>query len=197
MSCSLCKVLIHDDEKVAEAPCCDQVMHSQCLINLIAHSVGNYHNAICSCSGILYLFENNIFYAGNDNTLTNMEELIKQPAAAAAYKTYRKIIADKTRSFNIFNTKLKETHNVFLDQVGTNIDIIKNVKRELLEGLKQSDEYKNYSSNLRRVTNTANKFKRQFNLNDRDISAITPTGHRWRYRYKPSCLIRRKFNIRI
>lgn len=196
MSCPLCNSTISEDDKVAEAPCCDQVMHSQCLINLIAHSVGHYHNALCSCGGILYLFEHHTFY-NNDQHMTNTEELIKQPAAAAAFKNYKKTLSERTKAMGQFSAKLRETRNMFFEQVGTSIDMIKNVKRELIEGLKNSDEYKNYCSSVRRTTSSANKFKRQFNLNDRDIASITPRTHRWRFRHDPGWLIRRKFYIKI
>jgi hypothetical protein len=126
-----------------------------------------------------------------------MEELIKQPAAANAFKNYKKALSDRSKSMSQFSVKIREARNMFLEQAGTSIDMIKNVKREILEGLKQSDEYKNYCSSMRRVTCCTNKFKRQFNLNNQDVSAITPRIHRWRYRHSPSWLIRSKFRIKM
>jgi len=195
MTCALCLAPIADDDKVAEAPCCDQTFHSQCLINTIAHSISHYHNAICSCGGILYLFENEFY---NHTPIgTNMDELIKQPAAAAAYKKYKSCLAEKSKCMSSFNNKLREAYNAFMEQVGTNIELIKNIQSEIIANFKQSEEYKNYSKSIRSVTYFGNLFKRRFNLNDSDMRTITPRAHRWRWHTQPLRLIRRKFRIEI
>jgi hypothetical protein len=195
MSCSLCQAPITDDDRVAEAPCCDQVVHSQCLINNIAHSVSHYHNAICSCGGILYLFEHE-FYNTPDTVGADMDELIKQPAAAAAYKKFKSCLKEKSRCMAKFISKLREANASFMEQVTTNIDLIKNIKKDIIDNLKQSEEYKKYNKSIRSLTYYTTLFKRQFNLNDNDMRKITPRIH-GRWYSQPLRLIRRKFRLRI
>ena len=196
MNCEICQMAISTTDKKTETPCCDRIFHSQCAINMIANNVYHSHDVVCLCGGIIYKFHHH-YMEETENAAVRMEELIKQPLARVEFKKLKNVVSNRNKSNKNFVKKIKEVHNVFCEQTQTNIDMIKNFKKLAIKSINDSNEYKEYSRNCRQVTYYSNRFKRMFNVNDREIFSKF-RGKWWRrWRDMPIHMIRRKFRLRF
>jgi len=203
MSCDLCNLIIGEDEATAETPCCDRSVHTQCLIDTIASNSRHYHDSICVCGGFLHANSDNYDLDNQANTAAErvkFEDLKKQPLAVKAFKVLKQSVITRNKCKKAFISKLNEKAGEFKEQVSAGINIIKNIKKDAIDALKSSEEHKNYSSSMSRVTYYSSRFKRMFNVNDRELNAVLSLGRRSRWygwRCAPNNLIRWKFRIRI
>ena len=202
MFCDLCTFVIAGDA-TAETPCCDRSVHTQCLIDTIASNVRHYHDSICVCGGFLHTNTDNYILDNQADVAaerTKFEELIKQPLAVEAFKVLKQSVRNRNKCKTAFVSKLNEKAGEFKEQVSAGVNIIKMAKKEAIDSLKASEEHKKYSSAMSRVTYYSSRFKRMFNVNDRELNSVLSLGRRSRWygwRFAPRNLIRWKFRIRI
>jgi len=203
MSCQLCTYPIVDGDSTAETPCCDLIVHTTCIISTIASNTIHYHDSICICGGILHALSHNNgidYEAEQAINKIKMEELLKQPPAKKECSVLKKAQSEQRKAVNIFNSKLKDAMKTYKEQIGASLNMIKTIKAETIALIKASAEFKNLRKLNSRVSFYLSRFKRKYNLNDRDISSFFGGRgrRRWRYwRSNPSSMIRYKFRIRF
>jgi hypothetical protein len=190
-----------DSDAKAEAPCCDRFFHTTCIISTIASNVVHYHDSICVCGGILHALSHNnaIDYEAEQavNKIRVME-VIKQPIAKKEFDVLKKSRIGQTKAIAAFNSKLNDGVKTYMEQIAASLNIINTIKTEAIASIKNSDEFKNLRRLSSRVTFYQSRFKRKYNLNDRDIASLFRGKRRWRYwRSNPTIMIRYKFRIRI
>ena len=203
MSCDLCTYPIVEADATAETPCCDRIVHTHCIISTIASNTIHYHDSICVCGGILHALSHNNgidYEAEQALNKIKVEELLKQPTSKKEFSVLKKSHSEQRKAVNTFNNKLKEMVRTYKEQIGASLNMIKTIKAETVALIKASAEFKNLRKLNSRVSFYLSRFKRKYNLNDRDISSFFRGQGRRRWRYwqaQPSSMIRHKFRIRI
>ena len=203
MSCQLCTYPIAEGDSTAETPCCDLIVHTTCIISTIASNVIHYHDSICICGGILHALSHNNgidYEAEQAVNRIRVEEIIKQPVAKNEFAVLKKSHIEQRKATNAFNTKLKDAVKTYKEQIAASINMIKTIKSETVALIQATAEFKNLKKLNSRVSFYLSRFKRKYNLNDRDISSFFRLQGRRRWRYwqtQPASMIRYKFRIRI
>jgi hypothetical protein len=203
MSCQFCTYPIAEGDSTAETPCCDLIVHTTCIISTIASNTIHYHDSLCICGGILHALSHNNgidYEAEQAINRIKIEELIKQPTAKKEFSVLKKAHIDQRKAVNAFSSKLKDAVKTYKEQIGASLNMIKTIKAETVALIKASPEFKNLRKLNSRVSFFLSRFKRKYNLNDREISFFCRGSGRRRWRYwqaQPAGMIRYKFRIRI
>ena len=205
MECFICNENIDDDFK-ALLPCCNTTVHALCLIPFAEnHYQHNKTNVICNCGEILHRFTPQA-YAYNDNVWLSEDEVKEKMDAKMVQPAFKKLILagrlrvrNRNKAHREFNTFLNAKGRIFKDAVHTYEDTIKRLKKEALDEIVKSDEYKKLRGAIGQVTRIVGKIVADFGVTEREASIQINTRRRqgyWRWnstRWK----IARKLRLRI
>jgi hypothetical protein len=201
--CEICEEPYAEGDKKAEAPCCGKVVHTQCMIELVANNTGRWHDTICGCGQILFAHARNDFYnnreADNAAVAELFEERKKNPTYKEHFLALKKVCTERNKTTTSFTKYLKTKVLEYKAEINTSLNIIKTAKANHIDALKLSEEYKKYRSAVARYNFHYNRFMRLYGLNGSDMRALFGGMRRRRfYRWNSGLsFLTRPFRIRI
>jgi hypothetical protein len=199
--CDVCEEPYGENDRKAEAPCCGKVVHTQCMIELVANNTSRWHDTICGCGQILYRHARNDFYnhtANNAAIPELFEERKKNPTYKEHFKAFKKVSTERNKTTVSFTKYLKTKVAEFKDEINTSINIIKTAKKNHIDALKVSEEYKKYRSVVARYNFHYSRFMRLYRLNGVEMRALFGGLRRRYYRWNSGLsFLTRPFRIRI
>jgi hypothetical protein len=201
--CEICEEPLLDSDKKADAPCCGVVVHTQCMIELVARNTSKWHDTICKCGQNLYSIDRYMY--NNNNTAESLataalfEERKKNPTYKLHFTTLKKACTERNKTTTTFTRYLKTKVLEYKAEINTSLNIIKTAKANHINTLKGSEEYKKYRSAVSRYNFHYNRFMRLYGMNGSDMRALFGGGRRRRYYRWNSGLsfLTRPFRIRI
>lgn len=199
--CMLCDEDLLDGDKKMEYECGCHIVHTRCGLQQAYFSMRNHGNFTCGECGIILFGDPTEVDADDENIImiNNIETLKSNKNFKDDLKKVKSKNSEHKRAATAYNKRMNEEYTKFNNLVNISIMGIKLAKREALNTLKQTDEYKNFARTAGSAAATLTRFKRKYNLGWREsgILKLRPySGWRWRLGL-PSRMTGRRFRIRI
>jgi len=199
--CMLCDEDLLDGDKKMEYECGCHIVHTRCGLQRAYFSMRNQGNFTCGECGIILFGDPTEVDADDENIImvNTIETLKSNRDFKADFKKIKSKNSEHKRAGTAYNKRMNEEYTKFNNLVNISIMGIKLAKREALNTLKQTDEYKNFSRAAASAASTLTRFKRKYNLGWRESSLLKLrpySGWRWRLGL-PSRMTGRRFRIRI
>lgn len=208
MSCALCNVEFTETDRRSNAPCCERVFHSQCLIDAVCRffelqweydGTGTLH---CQCGHVHF---QRTYHQNNDvdETFTELYLRVQEnPQMKEAIKNMKKRFAESNRSYQRLKEVVKTESEHFKDGAQLHINALKNIKAASMKKIKESNEYKTTLRQQSATNMMLTLFKRRYNIGWRETQFLFPNasryGHRRRYHWHtPTWMVARKFRVRL
>jgi len=197
MNCAECFLPIEQDAKMMQMPCCDLKYHSQCGINSL-FSGGFYTNVVCVGCGN-HLHDSPYYSSISSSEGLSAEEgnALLEGDAKADMKKLKQKSKELSTARKEFENHLKEEFAAFQEIALPQLEAIKALKEARIATIKQSAQYKAFSSKKTSFTLMFGKFQKKFpTIPRRSIrNKIGPNS--FCYRYNSSLMmLRRKFRLR-
>jgi len=207
MSCSLCNVEFTETDRRSNAPCCERVFHSQCMIDAVCRYFemqwhydgdGALH---CQCGHIHY--QRAPDHDNADETFTELYIRVQENVQMKeAIKNMKRRFAECNKSYRVLAGVIKTESEHFKDGAQLHINALKNMKAASIRKIKESNEYKATQRQQAATNMMLTLFKRRYNIGWRETQFLFPNasryGRRRRYRWlTPSWTVARKFRVRL
>lgn len=179
-----------------QMPCCEIVYHSQCGIDRL-FSGGYYSNIECLCGN--HLHDSPYYSSVSSSEQVSVEEgnALLEGDAKADMKKLKEKSKELSTARKEFEHHLKEEFAAFEEIALPQLEAIKGLKEARIAAIKQSAQYKAFSSKKTSFTLMFGKFQKKFpTIPRRSIrNKIGPNS--FCYRYNSSLMmLRRKFRLR-
>ena len=181
-----------------QTPCCDLKYHSQCGILRICESYYNSSTIYCHCGVILHQYANGWSDSLTDEGIqASMTQVLAKEGVPAEVKAIKKKKAVARKALAAYKKMLVVKKREFKELVANNVEALKTAKKNAVNEVKASPEYKEY----RRYVSGANTAEGAF-IKKHEIHryvAYTIFGERsWYKRMRmPLRYIRYAFRIRL
>jgi len=188
--CSICNMLLLENDKKAELPCGCANVHSHCLIKDVCRIYGIYNKYTCNTCSYMHYEDN--FYAPSNVIMEN------NPDFDFDLKRLKPIKQKFMQNLKIFNNKLKNSFEAFKNEIHTHLTYIKSLKANIMKEIRSSSEYKLCMSSTKVYTRAINIFKIKHNTSTSELRKlkIIPKTHSF-YHSKVSNILKRKFRLRF
>ena len=191
--CPHCYDLIEENAKIMELPCCDLKYHSACGIQYLGNQIWQYNACICNCGAALY---NPQPVENVEAVEASLEAIRAQPGVTNELKAIKAKRADWRHAQAIYTKLQKEVHADFKEAVAPHIECINTIKKNILDTLRQSDEFKNVNRINRQLSLLEDKFKVKHDVSRRQMRRLL--GMRSRYRWRSlAYTLKRRFRIKL
>lgn len=198
--CSECNLPIEEGAKVTEAPCCDLKYHSSCAVQNMFDKYHDFGSVMCGCGVILYQSP----YSSQNNsngTSSDTETILTQEGVTEEIKAIKRTYTEEKKAVVPFKRKLASIHTEFKEEISEMLNIIKQMKANAMNSVKESEEFKLLRKLKQRRIMLENRFQTKHNLTFRRMKLLFNNSHwgnRWRrFCSSPTYLIRRKFRIKV
>jgi len=197
MNCAECALPIEPDAKKMQMPCCDLTYHSQCGINQL-FSGGYYSNVECmGCGNHLH---DSPYYSSNASS-QSQDVATGNALLEGGAKPDLKKLKEKSRELSAarkeLDKHLKEEFAAFQEIALPQLEAIKTLKDARMAAIKQSSQYKAFSSKKTSFTLMFGKFQKKYPTIPRSCIREKIGSNLFCYRYNSSVtMVRRKFRLR-
>lgn len=197
MNCAECAVLIELNEKKIQMPCCDLTYHSQCGINRLFS--GGYYSAV-ECMGCGNHLHDSPYYTSTSSSHTQDIETGNALLEGEAKPDMKKL-KEKTKELSTARKELekhlKDEFAAFQEMALPQLEAIKALKDARLAEIKQSPQYKGFTSKKASFSLMFSKFQKKYPSIPRSCVREKIGRNYFSYRYNSSSLmLRRKFRLR-
>ena len=182
MSCVRCLQAIDGSSTSCDLPCCGARFHILCMIEGIFVS-STYNGAICpQCQTYLYRVPT---YVSSPSLSPSPDP---SPERRAAQRDVKTKIAAWGKACTAVNRMITAKSRIYKEIILPNITIIRDLKRNFMNEVRQSPEWRCFNRTERVAEAARRKFRIQFGHLDRLRSS---------YRCSPRRRLRRSFYVRI
>ena len=197
MNCARCFLGIEAGAKSMQMPCCDLTYHPQCGIDYL-FSGGYYSNVECAgCGSHLH---DSPYYTSNSSSQTQDIEAGNALLEGAAKPDLKKL-KEKSKEMSAARKELEQHLNeefaAFQETALPQLEAVKALKDARIAGVKQSPQYKAFTSKKTSFTLMFGKFQKKYPTIPRYCIRNKIGRTSFCYRYSSSLnMLRRKFRLR-
>ena len=197
MNCAECALPIEPDGKKMQMPCCDITYHPQCGINQL-FSGGYYSNVECiGCGNHLH---DSPYYTSSSSS-HSQDVATGNALLEGGAKPDMKKLKEKSKELSAarkeLDKHLKEEFAAFQETALPQLEAIKTLKDARIAAIKQSPQYKAFSSKKTSFTLMFGKFQKKYPTIPRSCIREKIGSNLFCYRYNSSLnMVRRKFRLR-
>jgi len=171
-----------------EMPCCGAIYHTECGFQAFILRWGVLR---CECEHFLKSEVNG----------SNQEEIVITEEARDKIIECKTLIRDYVKKKKTYTTFLKEKLSDYKDNINSLINQIKTYKTELINTIKNSEEYKNMSSNISNIKRRITQFKTKYGFDTHTIRNEVFMSNHNRYHdivyYYNITTLRRRIRIKL
>ena len=188
--CLHCNQNINENDKKMEMPCCDAIYHTACGIQAFSLRWGVLR---CECEQFL----KNEF---NSPTHNNEENVITEEARSKIIEC-KQLIRDHVKKKKTYTSFLKEKLLNYRENVDSLVNQIKTYRSELINIIKNSEEYKAMTSNISAIKRRIGQFKSKYGFENYTIRNEVFMNNSSRYRdiiyYYNIATLKRRLRLRL
>jgi hypothetical protein len=197
MNCAECALPIEPDGKKMQMPCCDLTYHPQCGIDRL-FSGGYYTTVVCmGCANYLH---DSPYYSSNSSSNTqdiDAGNALLETTAKPDIKKLKEKSKEMSAARKELEKHLKEEFAAFEEVALPQLEAIKALKDARMATIKQSPQYKAFSSKKTSFSFMFGKFQKKFPTIPRSCVRQKIGSNSFCYRYNSSLnMMRRKFRLR-
>jgi hypothetical protein len=194
--CAQCNGPIAEGEKISEVPCCDLKYHSSCAITRFCSALYYSSSLFCPCGAVLHQHANS--YSEDDlDVATRVSEVMAKEGVPAEVKAIKKKKTAARKALAAYKRMLAVKKREFNDLVANNVETLKTAKKNAVNEVKASPEYKDYRRYVSAANTAEGAFLKKHAMHR--YVAYTIFGERsWYKRMRmPLRYIRYAFRIRL
>ena len=197
MTCAECQLVIDAGAKIMQMPCCDLTYHSQCGIDRL-FSGGYYSNVECAgCGNHLH---GSPYYTSSSSSHSQDIQAGNALLEGDAKPDLKKL-KEKSREMSAARKELEkhltEEFAAFQETALPQLESIKALKDARLSAIKQSPQYKAFTSKKTSFTFMFGKFQKKYPTIPSCCVREKIGRNSFCYRYNSSLnMLRRKFRLR-
>ena len=188
--CLHCNQNINENDKKMEMPCCGAIYHTECGFQAFNLRWGVLR---CECEHFLKS-------EFNGSTNNNQETVITDEANAKIIEC-KQLIRDHVKKKKTYTSFLKEKLLNYRENIDSLVNQIKTYKTELINTIKNSEEYKNMSSNISAIKRRIGQFKSKYGFENYTIRNKVFMNNSSRYRdivyYYNIATLKRRIKLRL
>ena len=213
MECSICEQNIHLTERKFDAPCCERVYHSQCLMNAVRkflNMVEGCNPTIgpmrCGCGFIHWAPLIEPAAATADNYAADLAvKVAKNSELAANIKKVKSKFRTASGALRLLTRAINHEYEHFMNGAQLHINALRNIQKASYDRVRQGEEYKHASKALRSARISLLFLKRKYNLGLADTRILLPATirlgggmvRRRRIYFQPAQLLVHKLSIKL
>lgn len=195
MNCEGCSLALEEGQATAAVACCQRIYHTGCLIKLACISGHEESPVVCGCNTVLYIgysgdYQQPVVQLDVNTFLENEEN------RAQVKRVIEKSIAAK-KARRLLNVILREKRREYKIAVKPHSDSIKALKKETIDAVKATPQWKELSNTLRSYTTCVNKFRREHVLYRRDLLSLLGSTRGIGYRDRPQRILRYLIKVKV
>lgn len=195
MSCIGCEQPITDDTPTIKTWCCFSISHTTCFFERLSVDFNEWFaNAYCpSCDTLLRSHHTQSYTVGGSTTPTQTDDPV---IPRAAIRTVKQKITANNKALRAVRAKIMAAHIAFKGQAAPILSALKEMRREAIAQVKQSQEWRDSMRSMRVAYAAINSFYKQYK----------PTRQQMiQYKFNRYCrraqtaggFLRRKFYVRV
>ena len=196
MNCAGCALAIEPESKKMQMPCCDLTYHTQCGIDFL-FSGGYYTNVECAgCGNHLH---DSPYYSSHSSSEGSIEagNALLEGDAKPDLKKLKEKSREMSAARKELEKHLKEEFDAFQEVALPQLEAIKMLKSSRIAAIKQSTQYKTFSSKKSSFSLMFARFQKKYPTIPRHCVRQKIGQNCFCYRYNGSMrMLRRKFHLR-
>ena len=128
-----------------QTPCCDLKYHSQCGILRLCESYYNSSTIYCHCGSVLYQHPHSSYHSHTDEEIgASVTQVMAKEGVPAEVKAIKKKKAVARKALAAYKKMLVVKKREFKELVANNVEALKTAKKNAVNEVKASPEYKEY-----------------------------------------------------
>ena len=202
MTCEICELELLEVDRKFQAPCCERVFHSQCVMDKMTRFIDRLYDIdqptlSCHCGYIHWTRVHQTFDAAHEVDLAvrvNENREMRLGVKAIRLK-FRRINSTDVA----FRRVVKTEHEHFKNGAQIHINALKTLQEESRNRLRLTPEFVAARKALASANSSLSLFKRRYNLGWAETRILFPR-HRRRRRWRgtsPAQVIKWNFKLRI
>lgn len=197
MNCAGCALAIEAGAKTMQMPCCDLTYHSQCGIDFL-FSGGYYTSVECAgCGNHLHDSPYYSSYSSSHGQDTDAGNALLEGEAKPDLKKLKEKSKEVSAARKELEKHIKQEFDAFQEVALPQLEAIKALKDARLAAVKQSPQYKAFTSKKTSFTFMFGKFQKKYPTIPRSCVRDRIGRNAFCYRYASSMgMLRRKFRLR-
>lgn len=202
MTCEICEIELLDVDRKFQAPCCDRVFHTQCVMNMVSMFIDHLYDTdqpvlACGCGYIHWTRTRETFDTAHEVDLAvRLQENREMRLGVKAIKRKLRMVGSTSAAFR---RTITAEHDHFKNGAQIHINALKRLQEESRNKLRLTPEFMAARKALASANSSMALFKRRYNLGWAETRILFPRNRqrrRWRGQ-SPGQLIRWKFKLRI
>lgn len=181
-----------------QTPCCDLKYHSQCGVLRLCESYYISPTIYCHCGSVLYQHVNSSSDSLTDEGIqATMTQVLAKEGVTAEVKAIKKKKAVARKALAAYKRMLAVKKREFKELVANNIEALKTAKKNAINEVKASPEYKEYRRSVSGANAAEGAFIKKHEMH-RFVSYTIFGERSWYKRMRmPLRYIRYAFRIRL
>ena len=202
MACEICEIELLEVDRKFQAPCCDRVFHTQCVMNMVSMFIDHLYDTdlpalTCGCGYVHWTRTRENFDAAHEVDLAvRLQENRVMRLGVKAIKRKLRLVGSTSSAFR---RVIKTEHEHFKNGAQIHINALKTLQAESRNRLRLTPEFVAARKALASANSSVALFKRRYNIGWAETRILFPRNRqrrRWRGE-SPGQLIRWKFKLRI
>jgi hypothetical protein len=189
--CLRCNQNINENDKKMEMPCCGGIYHTECGIQAFSLRWGVLR---CECEHFL---KSEV----NGSNGANQQEIVITEEARDKIIECKQLIRDYVKNKKVYTPFLKEKILNYKENIDSLVNQIKTYKNELITTIRNSEEYKNMSSNISNIKRRIGQFKSKYGFDNYTIRNEVFMSNLTRYRdivyYYNIATLKRRIRLKL
>jgi len=179
-----------------ESPCCGLIYHASCGVKKLADSAHLNHRVNCECGALLFQCDD-CFSEITPEAETTIEAVMAKPEVPAQIKAIKAKFTAEGKARAAYMKYLKTQRTEFSQTVETHMAAIKQLKGNMLNTIKASEEFKSYRRLRASAFLAKNKFSTEHSIRGRVLRKLFMGSDWGRWYDTPVSMFRRRFRIRL